>query len=51
MFEQAGLRLWFVGEVAAAGEDGAGPAIGVTLIRSEGGVPAPVGKRGYNHFA
>ncbi|RKN82279.1 thiamine-phosphate kinase [Paenibacillus ginsengarvi] len=51
MFEQAGLRLWFVGEVAAAGEDGTDPAIGVTLIRSEGGVPAPVGKRGYNHFA
>lgn len=52
-FERAGLRLWAVGEIAAAAEAGAKPeaAGAVTLARSPGEAGRPLAKKGYNHFA
>lgn len=50
MFERAGQRIWFVGEVDSA-VTGAASEVGVTLVRAGATAGVPVGKRGYNHFA
>ncbi|TVY01103.1 thiamine-phosphate kinase [Cohnella terricola] len=43
-FRQEGLPLFFIGEV----EEG---APGVEMENAKGGLPKPIAKRGYNHFA
>jgi thiamine-monophosphate kinase len=50
IFERAGQRIWFVGEVDSA-VTGAASEVGVTLVRAGTAAGVPVGKRGYNHFA
>lgn len=50
LFEQAGMRIWIIGEVADVSADGADSRSGVALIRSPGTAAVAIGKRGYNHF-
>lgn len=51
LFARAGQRIWLVGEVVAASQDGSGRRVGVTLAGSVGETGVPLGKKGYNHFA